>query len=238
MLSNCVGWVAWRVITRLAQETICPTRSYHDRMGKPAAIVFDIGNVLIRWDPHPAVAAAVGEAEAERFLADKDFDFAAWNHEQDAGRSWDEAEAAAIKGHPQWREHFLSYRRHFDRSMLGPIVGTVSLLRELHAAGTPLFALTNWSAELFPVAARRFDFLALFNDILVSGEVGLAKPAPAIFALLARRTGLEPSHCVFVDDSPANVTAGAAAGFDAILFEDAIALRLELSRRGVPIGST
>lgn len=204
-------------------------------MGKPAAVVFDIGNVLIGWDPRPAVAAAVGDAEAERFLADEDFDFPAWNHEQDAGRTWDEAEAVGIDSHPHWREHLLSYRRHFDRSMLGPIDDTVSLLRELHAAGTPLFALTNWSAELFPLAVKRFDFLRLFRDIVVSGQVGLAKPDPAIFALLARRTGLQPGQCIFVDDSPPNVTAGAATGFDAILFRDGEQLRRELHDRDLPV---
>ena len=129
---------------------------------RPAAVVFDLGNVLIEWNPAPAIAGAVGEAEARRFLAAEDFDFGAWNHEQDAGRPFEESEVAAVERVPHWREHILSYRANFDRSLIGEIAATVDVLRDLHAAGVRLLALTNWSAELFPVARGRFDFLELF----------------------------------------------------------------------------
>jgi 2-haloacid dehalogenase len=165
-------------------------------------VVFDLGNVLIDWDPHPAIAAAVGDDEAARFLASDDFDFGAWNHEQDAGRAFEESEQAAVARVPHWREHILSYRANFDRSLIGEIAATVDVLRDLHAAGVRLLALTNWSAELFPVARGRFDFLELFEDILVSGEERLAKPDPRVFALLTERSGLPPGACVFVDDKP------------------------------------
>ncbi len=201
----------------------------------PAAVVFDLGNVLIRWDPHPAIAAGVGEQEAARFLSAEDFDFAAWNHRQDEGRTWAEAEAEVADAHPHWHEHATAYRANFGHSLTGALESNVSVLRALHAAGVPVFALTNWSSELFPHARERFDFLALFDDILVSGDEGLAKPDPAVFDLLRRRIGHELEECVFVDDSAANVAAARAAGLDAVHFEDTTDLRAELARRGLPV---
>ena len=200
-----------------------------------AAVVFDLGNVLIRWDPHPAVAAAVGAEEASRLLAADDFDFGAWNHAQDAGRAWDDAEAEAARTHPHWLPHLRGYRAFFTRSLIGAIEDTVAVLAELHHAQVPLFGLTNWSADMFPHARERFAFLDLFDDIVVSGEERLAKPDPAIFEVLRRRTGLPLERCVFVDDSPANVAAAAAVGMEALLFTDAGSLREELRRRGLPL---
>jgi 2-haloacid dehalogenase len=202
---------------------------------RPAAVVFDLGNVLIDWDPHPAIAGAVGDAEAARFLAAEDFDFAAWNHEQDAGRPFEESEVAAVERVPHWREHILGYRTYFDRSLTGDIPGSVALLRELHAAGVRLFALTNWSAELFPVALERFEFLGLFEDIVVSGVEKLAKPDERIFELLAERTGVALADCVFVDDKAENIAAARAAGLDGVLFTGGEPLRTELRSRGLPV---
>jgi 2-haloacid dehalogenase len=203
---------------------------------RPAAVVFDIGNVLIRWDPHPAVAARVGDEEATRFLAADDFDFLAWNHRQDAGRPWAEAEDDVARTHPHWHEHALAYRTHFDLSLLGPVEENVAVLRDLARAGVPVFALTNWSAELFPTALRRFDFLALFDDIVVSGAEGLAKPDPAIFDVLRRRVGHPLRECLFVDDSLANVAAAAAAGMDAVHVRPGTDLRGVMVERRLPLG--
>lgn len=204
-------------------------------MATPEAVVFDLGNVLIRWDPRPAIAAAVGDEEAGRFLAAADFDFASWNHAQDAGRSWAEAEAEATRSYPHWREHILGYRTHFEHSLIGPVTSSVAVLEELHEHRVPLFALTNWSSDLFPVARKSYDFLALFDDIVVSGDEGVAKPAPEIFEILARRTGRPLDRCVFIDDSPANVAAAEKAGLDAILFTDTGHLRDDLRERGLPL---
>lgn len=200
-----------------------------------AAVVFDLGDVLIRWEPHVAIAAAVGDEEATRFLEAEDFDFLAWNHEQDAGRSWDEAEAAAARSHPHWREHTAAYRANFARSIEHAVDDTVEIVGELHAAGVPLFAVTNWSAGLFPHARERFGFLKLFEDIVVSGEVRAAKPGPEIFEVLRARVGHPLEDCVFVDDSAANVEAAARAGLDAILFTDTGHLRHDLRTRGLPL---
>lgn len=201
----------------------------------PVAVVFDLGGVLISWDPYPAIVKAVGQEQATRFLADETFDFLAWNFMQDAGRSWDDGEDAAVMSHPQWEPAIRGYRANFSESMLGGIDDTVKILGELHAAGIPLYGLTNWSAELFPVARARFDFLNLFKDVIVSGEEGVAKPDPAIFALLHERIGYPLESCVFIDDSPANIEAAAKAGLDAILFTDTGHLRNDLLLRGLPL---
>jgi 2-haloacid dehalogenase len=199
------------------------------------AVIFDLGNVLITWDPHPAIARAVGAAAATRFLADEDFDFMAWNHQQDAGRPWDGGEDAAVRSYPHWESAIRAYRANFGESLVGAIQDTVAILRELHAAGIPLYGLTNWSGELFPVARRRFDFLALFEDIIVSGQEGVAKPDPAIFKILAQRIGRSLDGCIFVDDALPNIKAAGEAGLDAILFTDTGHLRQDLMLRGLPL---
>jgi 2-haloacid dehalogenase len=208
---------------------------------RPAdAVVFDLGNVLIRWDPVAAIAAAVGTERAVAFVADPDFDFPAWNHANDAGRSLAEAEQTALGSHPHYAEEILAYREHFSASLVGEVPGSVAILRELHDAQVPLFALTNWSADLFPVALEQFDFLALFEDIIVSGEEGVAKPDPEIFEVLEERirhrAGLD--DCIFIDDSPANVLAASETGLDAVHFTGADHLREDLIVRGLPLRPT
>ena len=199
------------------------------------AVVFDLGNVLITWDPHPAIAKGVGQEQATRFLADQAFDFMAWNHQQDAGRSWDGGEDAAVTSHPHWERAIRAYRANFGESLVGAIEDTVQILRELHAAGIPLYGLTNWSEELFPVARDRFDFLDLFEDIIVSGQEGVGKPDPEIFEILRERIGHGLGDCVFVDDNLPNIEAAREAGLDAILFTDAGHLREDLAVRGLPL---
>jgi 2-haloacid dehalogenase len=199
------------------------------------AVVFDLGNVLITWDPHPAIAQAVGDEVAARFLADRGFDFMAWNHLQDAGRSWDDGEDAAVASYPHWEPAIRAYRANFGDSLVDAIQDTVQILRELHAAGIPLYGLTNWSVELFPVARSRFAFLDLFEDIVVSGEEGVAKPDPEIFRILRERVGHPLGGCIFIDDSPVNIRAAGEAGLDAILFTDTGHLREDLLVRGLPL---
>ena len=199
------------------------------------AVIFDLGNVLITWDPQPAIARAVGAQQAALFLADEEFDFMAWNHLQDAGRSWDAGEAAAVTSHPHWELAIRAYRSNYVESLVGAIEDSVQIVRELHAAGVPLYALTNWSEELFPVALKRFDFLRLFEDIVVSGQEGVAKPDAEIFEILRERIGHSLDHCIFIDDSRLNIEAAGEAGLDAILFTNTGHLREDLAVRGLPL---
>jgi 2-haloacid dehalogenase len=202
----------------------------------PLGLVWDLGNVLIDWQPYAAVAAGVGPEEARRFLVADDFDFLAYNHGPDSGLDWDTAEAEVARTHPHWLEHCRAYRAHFAASLVGEVPGTVAIVNDLAAAGIPMWGLTNWSAELYPHAPATYDFLGLFEDVIVSGVEAVAKPDPAIFEIVRRRTGRPLDRLVFVDDRADNVAAAAALGMDALLFTDADALRADLRARGLPVG--
>ncbi len=192
--------------------------------------------MLIDWQPLHAIAAGVGVEEARRFLAAEDFDFMAWNHGPDMGRPWEEAEAEVQREHPHWAEHALSYRPHFAASLVGEVPGTADVVRDLHAAGVPLWGLTNWSGELYhPHAPTRFDVLGLLDGVVVSGDERVAKPDPAAYERVAQRSGLPLDRLVFVDDKQVNVAAARALGMDGIVFTDAEKLRSDLRERGLPV---
>lgn len=199
----------------------------------PAGVVLDLGNVLIDWQPALAVAAGVGAVEAQRFLEADDFDFLAWNHLQDAGRPWTDGLAEVRRTHPHWSAHATAYVDHFAAS-LAEVPGTTDVVRELHAAGVPLIGLTNWSDELYyPYAVSRFEVLRLLDDVVVSGEVKVAKPDPRAYEIAAERADLPLDRLVFVDDKQVNVDTAIALGMDGIVFTGATALRAELSSRGL-----
>ncbi len=197
-------------------------------------VVFDLGGVVVDWDPVPAIAAAVGQHRAERFVHGGGFDFAAWNHAQDLGRPWAAAEAEAIASHPHLAEEITAYRPNFVHSMRGLIPGTAEILRALHHNGVRLVALTNWSAETIHHAPAVFpEVFALLDDIVVSGAEGIAKPDPRIFQILTRRLGHPIDDVFYVDDSDRNVDAARSAGMDAVRFTDAATLCQELQDRGL-----
>jgi 2-haloacid dehalogenase len=198
-------------------------------------VIWDFGNVLIDWQPRAAIAAGVGDDEADRFLTAEDFDFTAYNLGPDSGLTWDEAEAGVRRTHPHWVPHALAYHEHFERSLVGEVPGTADLVRELRAAGVRQWGLTNWSHELYPHAPRLFDVLGLLDDVVVSGTEGLAKPDPAIFEIAVARAGLPAEDLVFVDDKEQNVAAAIELGLDGILFTGAEELRAAFRQRGLPV---
>jgi 2-haloacid dehalogenase len=199
------------------------------------AVVFDLGGVLVDWDPRYLYDRLLPAHEVDAFL--DEVGFAAWNREQDAGASWAEAVHRHGDLYPHRRELLAAYPARFTETLGGEVPGSVALLRELHDAQVRLLALTNWSAETFPHARARFDWLDLFEDVVVSGVEGIAKPDPAIFRLLLERHGLSAATTVFVDDSPANVHAAADLGLTALLFRTAEDLRADLSRLGLLDGA-
>jgi 2-haloacid dehalogenase len=156
-----------------------------------------------------------------------------WNLAQDRGRPWDEAIAELSAAHPAQAHLIAAYRARWPEMLGGAIDGTVAILTELHARGTPLYALTNWAADTWPHGRDGFPFLRMFRGILVSGEEGLIKPDPAIFRLLAARYGLVLTDCVFIDDNTKNAEAAGALGMHAIRFQDPGALRRELTGIGL-----
>jgi 2-haloacid dehalogenase len=195
---------------------------------------FDRGGVVVDWDPVWAVAAAVGRERAERFVHGDTFDFAAWNHAQDEGRSWAAAEEAALADHPDLAEEIAAYRPNFARSLRALVPGTASILRALHDRGVRLVALTNWSAETIHHGPEVFpEVFALFDDIVVSGAEGVAKPDRAIFQVLADRLGHPLQGVFYVDDNLRNVDAARTAGLDAVPFTDSATLLHDLQQRGL-----
>lgn len=202
----------------------------------PTTVVFDLGGVLVEWDPRLLYRRLLAtDDEVEAFL--DEIDFHGWNHAQDAGEhTWAEAVELLAARHPRHRELIAAYPARFTETLGGPIQESVALVRTLRDADVRLLALTNWSAELFAVARPQLGFLDLFEAVVVSGEEGVAKPDPAIFELLVRRHALEPASTVFVDDREANVDAAAAAGLTPVLFTDPAALRRDLTRLGLNVG--
>jgi len=199
------------------------------------AVVFDLGAVLIDWNPRYLYRTLFGgdEEAMERFLGEVTTQ--EWNARQDAGRPWSEAIEELVARHPGHRDLIAAYHERWPEMLGGAIDGTVAILGELHVAGIRCYALSNWSAETFPVARERYPFLAWFDGIVLSGEEGVVKPEPEIFQTLLERHGLVPSRTVFVDDSPANVVAAAALGLVAIRFHDPDRLRAELRGHGLPL---
>lgn len=200
-------------------------------------VVFDLGGVLIDWDPRrlyrTIFTGPQAEAQMERFLAD--VCTPEWNAEQDRGRTLAEATATLVAKHPDQAELIEAYYGRWDEMLGQPIEGTVRVAQALKRGGLRLVALSNWSAETFPRARRRMAFLDEFDGVLISGAVGLIKPDPEIFELVATRHSIDPARAVFVDDSPKNVAAAAEAGFDAIEFQSPDQLRRELAVRGLPV---
>jgi 2-haloacid dehalogenase len=198
-------------------------------MTKRSVVVFDLGGVLIDWNPRNLYRKlfAGDEVAMEHFLAavcTPD-----WNERQDAGRLFAEAEADLIARYPEKAALIRAWGARFDEMIPGALEDSVAVLGELKSRGTPLYALSNWSTETFPPQQRRFPFLAWFNGIVISGEEGLIKPDPRIFELLLRRYALVPEQTVFIDDDPDNATAAHALGLHGIHFRSAVTLRRELA---------
>ena len=194
------------------------------------AVVFDLGGVLIDWDPrHLYRKLLADEAAVEEFLAT--VCTPEWNAELDRGRPFAEGVAELVERHPEHAAAIAAYHERWPEMVAGDIPGTVEVLAELRAAGVPVYALTNWSAETFGVARERFEFLEWFDGVLVSGEERMIKPDPAIFRLLLDRFGLDPGATFYVDDSEPNVEAAGRLGFDAVRFTTPARLRRDLEAR-------
>jgi 2-haloacid dehalogenase len=204
----------------------------------PTTVVFDLGAVLIDWNPRYLYRKLIDDPdEMERFLAE--VTTPAWNHEQDRGRRWADAVTELVERHPEHADLIRAYHERWPEMLGDPIEGTVEILGDLRDAGVALYALTNWSDETFHVAQARYPFLGWFRGIVVSGEVGAAKPEAEAYEALMDRYAVDPGESVFIDDQPANVEAARRLGFTAIRFTDPPALREQLRALGLrlnPIG--
>ena len=182
------------------------------------AVVFDVGNVLIEWDPRHLYrkifvdeSGRADEARVAWFLANVCTQ--AWNERQDAGRSLAEGTAELLARHPEHDAPIRAFYGRFQEMIPGEIPGSVDLLQALKRRGWPLYGLSNYTRDTFRQTRERFGFFDALDGIVVSGEEGVMKPDPEIFRRLLARYGLEPASTLFIDDVGANIEAAAALGF-------------------------
>ena len=192
------------------------------------AALFDLGKVLLDWDPRYFYARFFEDDAAGlgRFIAT--IATTSWIHEMDAGKPIAQAIVERQRAHPEYAALIGLWQKGWPVMLRGEIEGTAGVLRDLKARGLRLYALTNISAETWPVAQQRCPTLGLFEDVVVSADVGLIKPDPRIYAYAISRCRLRPAQTVFVDDLAVNVNAAAAAGMHALHFTTPERLRSEL----------
>lgn len=196
-------------------------------------IVFDLGGVLIDWNPAYLYRKIFQEEAQVQFFLTHICD-SHWNEQQDAGRPLAEATQILVAQFPEHTEAIQAYYGRWTEMLGGPIVGTVQLLEALHQQKKyRLYALTNWSHETFPYALKHYEFLQLFDGILVSGEEKLVKPDPRIYQLLFERFGINPSTALFIDDNPKNVLASRQSGMEALQFVSPEQLQAALYDMGI-----
>ena len=197
------------------------------------AVLWDVGKVLLDWDPrHLYLDTFGGDAAAtERFLAE--VLPLSWIVETDAGKPLAQAVAERIAAHPHEAGRIALYETHWPKTVRGAIPGSVEILAELKVRNTRLYALTNFSAETWPRALARFDCLGWFETAVVSGQLGLVKPDPRIYVAAIEHCRLDPVRTVFIDDRLENVAAARAFGMHGLHFTGAQALRDDLAGLGL-----
>lgn len=195
-------------------------------------VVFDIGKVLIGYDPEIPFRKLIPDAEARAdFLTN--VCSPAWNIEQDRGRSWEEAEALLIADHPDKAGLIRAFRTHWREMVPAAIDGSVVLMRQLIANGMDVTLLTNFASDTFREAQTMFPFLLEPRGVTVSGDVKVIKPDLEIYRIHTEAFGLEPAVTLFIDDSDANVKGARAFGWQAVLFTGPEQLRADFQRFGI-----
>jgi len=199
----------------------------------PTSVIFDLGGVLLDWDPRHLYRKLFDgdDAAMERFLGE--VCTMAWHLQHDAGRPFAETCAELKLKHPDHAALIDAFGDRHDEMTAGAIPGTVALLERLAADAVPLYAITNYPAQTFPVAQQKFPFLGMFRDVAVSGVERVLKPSAELFNILLRRNGLVAAESIFIDDSIRNVEAARILGLHAIHFRSPDALERELAALGV-----
>lgn len=209
----------------------------NDRLMNPSpvtAVVFDLGAVLVDWNPEYLYSQLIpDEAERDAFLGT--VCTLEWNYAMDAGLSVRDEVARLAAERPEYADLINAWWDRWPEMLGDEIPGTRAIAERISASGMPLYALTNWSAETWPLGLAGFPFLGeLFDGIVVSGQEGVAKPHPRLFEILNDRYGLDPETTVFIDDSPKNVATAAALGYRAHVFTTATDLAEWLAEIDVP----
>lgn len=196
-------------------------------------IIFDLGNVLIDWNPDYVFDKLFEDKERKKYFFDNICTME-WNEMQDAGRPIKEATEELVAKHPEWKEHIEAYYGNWKAMLGGPIHDTVKIFRLLKETGRyKMYALTNWSAELFPYALELYEFLHWFDGRVVSGEEKMRKPEPKFYQVLLDRFNVLPQETLFIDDNLRNIKAAEALGINSIHFRSPQQLKEELIGRGI-----
>lgn len=202
------------------------------RDGAITAVIFDLGGVLLDWDPRYLYRKLFDDEERmEHFLGH--VCTMEWHEANDLGVPFEITCAQLAAEHPEHAEHIWAWGQRTEEMVGGPIKGTVAILRELKDRGVPVYALTNMEATTYPRRRERYDFLHWFDGTVVSSSEGIVKPDERIFRVLLERYGLEATSTLMIDDNPRNVAAAEAVGMPTVLFESPEALRRVLEERGV-----
>jgi 2-haloacid dehalogenase len=195
---------------------------------KIEAIIYDLGNVLIDWNPDYVFNKLFDNDEKKKHFFENICTME-WNEQQDAGRSIKEATDELLQKHPDWKEYIAAYYGRWAEMLGGPIKESVAIFKQLKDSGRyKIYALTNWSAELFPIALKRYSFLHWFDGRVVSGEEKMRKPFPQFYHLILDRYNLVPEHTLFIDDNLRNIEAARELGIQCIHFQSPEQLRNEL----------
>jgi 2-haloacid dehalogenase len=196
------------------------------------AVVFDVGGVLLDWDPrHLYRKLFDDEQEMERFLAE--LCTVEWHAQHDRGVPAEQSCAELAAEHPEYAELIHAWSQRTEEMIAGTIDGSIEILRELKDAGIRCYALTNMEAETYPLRAARYEFMSWFDGTVVSAHEGVIKPEREIFERLLTRYGLEPARTLMIDDSRRNVEAAAGLGMQTVHYTSPAQLRGELERFGL-----
>lgn len=197
------------------------------------AIIFDLGGVLVDWNPEYLYRKVFeDELKMKHFL--EKICTPAWNEEQDAGRTLKEATETLVKEFPDHEDNIRLYYDHWHEMLNGPIEDTVDIFKKLKESKLyKIYALTNWSAETFPIAVSKYEFLTWFDGVVVSGTEKIRKPFADFYRLLLKRYDVKAEEAVFIDDNLRNVEAARKVGIDAIRFTSARQLKEEFLAKGI-----
>jgi len=197
------------------------------------AIIFDYGNVLIEWDPRYVYQRFFpNDSEGmESFL--REVNFMDWNAMQDKGRSFADGVAELSRQFPEHAQLIQAYHDHWIDSIGEIYWATVEVMKELKQKGFGIYGLSNWSAETFPHIRNKYNFFELFDDMVISGEVGHVKPQPEIFDILLAKIGTPANECLFIDDSLPNIQQANTMGFKTIHFKTSEQLKIDLTKMGL-----
>jgi 2-haloacid dehalogenase len=195
-------------------------------------VVFDIGKVLLHYDPELAYLDVIPD-EAERRWFLENICTGAWNIEQDRGRSWQDAEALLIESHPKKSSHIRAFRQNWNLMVPHSYDDSVAILRGLIAEGNDVTMLTNFASDTLREAQGRFPFLTESRGVTVSGDIRMLKPDREIYEHHVASFDLDPAATLFIDDSPANVEGAKAAGWQAVHFTGAPKLADDLRSLGL-----